>query len=151
MGYDLEAYVEVDQDAVDRIITEGGFNKLAWNDCDMIAKKYNEMYLNTDLKLFYSYNEKCRMHEISTMIGTNFIRSDERFSNDMYIRMLEKRHGIEFPCVLRNINWSVHNRKDAIEAAKGLETFFKDDGDLMWLASWLRETARFCESYELSY
>ena len=138
MGYDLVAYVDVDHE------------QLAGMSEEAIKASITQKYPG-DLGISYIYNEQCGMHEIYMYYGgTNFIRDDERFDNRRYQKMMETKVGQAFPPCLSYINDYVRTREDAIDVAAGLELFFKDDVSLMWFAEWLRKTAKFCSTYELS-
>lgn len=91
------------------------------------------------------------MHEIWSIYSTSFLRDDPRFQNRRFLKMLEEKTGKEVPVVLTNMNFYIRTAEDALEAASGLETFFADDKWLVHFARWLRETAKCCSTYELSY
>jgi hypothetical protein len=151
MGRDLVAYLDIDQRAVDDIIRDGAFDKNKWDDAQRIADTYAEKYVPDPVRLNYTYNERCDMHEIDTSWSTGFLRCDDRFVNRRCHRLLEERVGQPFPGILHDIDWSVRTRADAIESADGLETFFADDEPMIKFARWLRLSAKYCTTYELSY
>jgi hypothetical protein len=156
MGYDLLAYFDVDQDAIEKFIQENNIDKNDWKDWrshELICKYYQQNYMdkNEKLNLMYSWNKACQIHEIHVSYRTTFIRDDERFTNRRYHAVLEKKFGRRFQNCLRNINWSIHTSADALEVADGLSVFFADDEMLMYFAGWLRITAKYRSTYELSY
>lgn len=98
----------------------------------------------------YAWNEQCNMHEIFDMIGTNFIRDDDRFENRRFHALLEAKIGRPFPLCLRNINTYLQTSADALKIADELCVFFPDDEPLMFFAKFLRQSAQYCSTYELS-
>jgi hypothetical protein len=152
MGFDIHAYVDVDQAELDQIIQEHNLDKNKWENYNVIAKHYVDKHpeLNS-LFLDYWYNEDVCMHEIHSSQGTNFIRDDKRFENKRYQNALALRYGKPFPSCLEYINFGLRTREDAIEIARELRVFFSDDSDLMHFADWLDETAIHCSTYELDY
>ena len=149
MGYDLLAYIDADQDEVDKIILENKLDRNDWDARCIIVEKYKQVHPEIDMDMMYSFNDRCSMHELYCSHGTNFIRDDERFTNRRYHSWLEQKLGKPFPKILQAINWSLRDAQDAVEIAEGLETFFADDESLQWFAKWCRETAKLCSTYEL--
>lgn len=148
MGYDIVAYFDVDQNDLDIFIK-------TYNPSEKyIIKYYKDKYIDiqdSHFDIYYTYNKKVSMHEFITMTGTTFIRDDERFNNKRYHKMLEKKHDKPFPSCLEDINWGMRTDKDALKVAESLEEFFNDDENLQCFAEWLRTTAKYCSTYELSY
>lgn len=64
---------------------------------------------------------------------------------------LEKKLGKEFPNCLDGINWNLRTKKNAIEISESLNEFFKEDINLQYFSEWLKETAKYCSLYDLSY
>jgi hypothetical protein len=153
MGYDLVAYFDVDQQEIENFIEEHEIDRNDYKSSEKIAGFFKEKYLkDTNLEPMYGWNKKCGMHELLEYYGgTNFIRDDDRMSNRRYQKMLEEKVGSPFPDVLENINWNVRDRESAIAAADAIDVFFPDDDNLPHFAEWLRTTAKFCSTYELSY
>jgi len=156
MGYDIMAYMDVDQNIMNKIVSEGKFDVTNWEEekDKEIKKKYKEHFPELDEKFddfSYFYNPECKMHEFITSHGTNFIRDDERFSNRRYIKLLEDKIGEKMSLRLQNINWTLRTREDAVHIAKGLRTFFPEDNLLQGFANWCDETSKLCSTYELSY
>ena len=152
MGFDLDAFVDVDENFIEQIIKENDWDART-DHRYKIAKRYvsermpdmvNEFY-------FYHYNSTCKLHELHFSMGTNFIRDDKRFDNRRFIRKLEKQHGKKFSSVLANMCFRILDRSDALEVVDGINVFFKEDEDLMKFADWLRRTARYCSTYESDY
>ncbi len=153
MGHDLVAYFDVDQDDLERFVRDNNIDRNDWNQCKLVSDRYKTKHLQDHPKLFpvYCWNEECQIHEMFEMYGTNFIRDDERFDNRRFQAILAKKVGREFPCCLKNINWTVRTSYKALEVAEELAAFFAEDKSLMHFAEWLRQTAQHCSTYELSY
>jgi len=157
MGYDQEAYLDIDdqhiQDEITKFIKENNLDTEKYEAMKIIGCEFGNRYCDDKhLGWIYIYNENCNMHEIHCSHCSNFIRDDERFTNPRYQRMLCKRLGKEaFPRCLEYICWNLRTRNDAIEIADALAEFFADDRDLLQFADWLRSTAKCCSTYELSY
>jgi hypothetical protein len=153
MGWDIVAYYDIDQTEIDTYISSNSINKDNWDECDIVAKYYKDIHLPKDATLYpvYQWNDSCNIHEMYEMYGVNFIRDDKRFDNRRYQKELEKKIGRPFPECLRGMNWTVSTSKDALEVARELEVFFPDDIDMAHFAKWLRKTAQYCSTYELSY
>lgn len=152
MGYDLCAYLDVDQDSVKEIIARNPeWDEESDDRSKIIAKEYCKLKNIDGLRFFHFFDSDLGIHEMNTSYGTNFIRDDNRFTNPRFIRILEQKHNKPFPDVLNNMNIYIKTQSDAIEAADGIETFFADDEDLMHFAGWLRAAAEHCRTWELSY
>ena len=154
MGYDMMAYVDVSQEAVDDIIKEGNFNRNDYfgGTARQIADAYKARFLpDFPFDLYYEYNERCNMHELHASHPTSFIRDDERFDNRRYIKLLEEKVGEEFPDVLQNINWTMRTSDDAVIVADGIRKFFPEYDHLQLFAEWCEKTAEVCGTYELNY
>lgn len=152
MGFDLVAYLDVDQERIREIIARGSYNIHSWEDSEAIVTEYLTLsHITGNFKCVYEYNEACDMHEIWSTYSTSFLRDDQRFQNRRFLKMLEEKTGKEVPVVLTNMNFCIRTAEDAVEAASGLETFFSEDKWLVHFAQWLRETAKYCSTYELSY
>ena len=157
MGYDLRAYVDVDQTKMDYVIKFYRFDKFKFVDSSQIAKKYKMLYIpelaktGFQMELSYHFDEACQIHEMYYSVGTNFIRDDERFENRRYqYHVLEQKFGERFPNKLCTMNHTIHNDDNAREAAEALEKWFSEDEHLLNFSKWLRETSRVCNIYELS-
>jgi hypothetical protein len=157
MGYDIVAYLDVDQALVQSVIDELQLDSKSYKNnetiCDHVITK-----MGIDPKetlhygiMVYIYSDDCQMHEIQILYGTNFIRDETRFKNRRFHKMLEDKVGRPFPDCLKSINWNVRTREDALEVAEELPIFFPDDQDLLHFADWLKSTAKYCSTYELSY
>ena len=96
------------------------------------------------------YDADSGIRLIYTSCGTNFIRDDNRLSDEEYQAHLSRKVGKPFPHYLSYINWHITDRESALEVADALDTFFSEDSDLQWFAKWLRFTAKYCDKYELS-
>lgn len=156
MGYDIVAYFDTDQsvqDELDAFVQQNKINKNKFDSSQKIADFYKEKYLPADWvhEVLYEWNKRCGFHELCSSQGTNFIRDDERFNNARYQKLLESRVGQPFPWQLSSINHNLSRKKDALEIAKQLRIFFKDDSGLLQFADWCEDTAKYCSSYELSY
>ena len=153
MGWDIEAYFDVDQSEITDIVTQHNLDKDDFHHCDIIAKLYKERHFphEEDLRPMYWWNEECGIHEMYDVYPTTFIRDDERFENRRYHDELEKKVGRPFPACLTNINWYVRTSKDAVEVAHELAVWFPDDKALLFFAAWLKTTSAYCSTYELSY
>lgn len=156
MGCDLIAIFDVDQEEIEKFIVENNIDRNDWDKRKLVSEYYKSKYLTEtpELYIYYFWNRNCKIHEIHSSYGTNFIRDDNRFNNKTYQRMLEKKYMKPYPKCLRNINWSLHTARDAVEIAEGLDTFFSEDDedeDLMHFSKWLKQTAKCNCVYELSY
>lgn len=153
MGYDLIAIFDVNQEELEKFVVENNIDRTDWKQAGLIPDYYRSKHLmeTPDLYIYYYWNPDCKVHEIHSSYRTNFIRDDKRFENKTYQRMLEQKYMKPFPYCLNNINWSLHDYRDAIEIAEGLETFFSEDEDLMDFSNWLKQTAKHWCVYELSY
>jgi hypothetical protein len=154
MGYDLVAYFDVDQDEIDRLVQETTADSEEEAE-DEVARRFKESHVDPvdlgSLKPVYEYNTGAGMHEIWDLTSTGFIRDDARLTNRRYHAMVESRLGKPFPSCLTDINWGVRSRKDALEVADAIDEFFKDEKRFEYFAQWLRVTAKYCSTYELSY
>lgn len=148
MGATLDAYIDVDQHAMDEIIAEHRFNTTG--DEDEIAKAYTDKYMpGWSLKPLYFYNEDLHMHEMLVFYGIKFLMREERFLNRRYHHMYEQQHGKPYP--LEDIRF-IHSKATAIRIAAALEEVFPDDSEgYRAFAKWLRETAKYCSVYDESY
>lgn len=152
MGYDLDAYFDVDQDVVTAYIGEHNLDVNSWHDSDAIAQHFsNKLGWSKTHTISYAYNQQCNLHEFSASYPTSWIRDDDRFSNRRFKMYLAEKFGKPFPECLENINWCLRTRKDALKVASALDEFFYDDTECGRFAEWLRETAEFASTYELSY
>ena len=155
MGYDIVAYYNVDQEEIERFITENNINRDNWDECDeTVPSYYKEKYLADEkrkLRPNYIWNPECGIHELYESYGTNFIRDDERFDNRRFQKILEEKFSRTFPSCLKNINYYLRTCEDAIEIAAELRIFFSEDSRLMGFAEWLESTSKYCETYELSF
>ena len=160
MGYDIVAYIDISQDAMEAIIKDGSFDKTNWDDKEKIANAYKKQFLPDfpdDIGWVY-YNYKHNddydyyMHELCINYGgTNFIRDDPRLNDVRYIKMLEEKVGQELPFILKNINYCLRTSEDAEEIARGIRLFFPNDLEFNQFANWCEKTAKICSTYELSY
>lgn len=154
MGWDLCAYLDVDQEAMMEIIAQHpdwDEDNYDLEQSESVAREYCKLKNICGLRFWYSFDKDIGIHEMHTSYRTTFIRDDKRFANPRFIRILEQKHNKPFPDVLENMNWCIRSPLDAIEAADGIETFFGDDEDLMDFARWLRAAAEHCRTWELSY
>lgn len=159
MGYDLEAYLDIDQEEVDSYLETHSIDKNDWDESERVGAYFFEKIVGMkvedcrwlSMQPLYTYNESCFMHEVYLSHHSSFIRDDERFDNRRYQEMLEKKVGREFPWCLTSINWYVRKASDALEVARELRDFFADDASLMHFAGWLENTAKYCSTYDLSY
>ena len=153
MGWNLHAYYDIKQDEIDALIKAHNFNKHDCSHEDKIAELYKESYLNTcpyNLYPIYYWNNQCHMHEMYEIYDTNFIRDDERFTNIRYHKEFEKQTGEPFPESLKRINWTLRTRDDALKVASDINNFFSEDKALSHFARWLKYTAQYCDTYDLS-
>ena len=148
MGWDLIAYLNIDQDEVSAFIKENNINNMDWEESKKIVEHFTD---KKDYRPYYNYNDNTDMHEICFSHHSSFIRDDERFENTRYQNMLEKKIGKPFPWCLNSINSYVRTKEEALEVAAELKTFFADDNSLLSFADWLEDTAQFCDTYELSW
>jgi hypothetical protein len=152
MGYDLVSYLDIDQHEISEFINNNKIDINNEDECEKISKYYKEKYISQEkLRIVYEYNENVSMHEIWSLFSSSFIKDDERFTNRRYRELLEKKNNKTFPLCLEDINWKLRTKENALEIAKGLEDFFPDDIKLQKFAKWLRITAKYCSTYELSY
>lgn len=153
MGWDIEAYFDINQSEIDEIVTHYKLDKDNVHECDMIANLYQEKHFpnEKELRPMYSWNEACNIHEMCDIYRTTFIRDDERFSNWRIHAELEKKVGRPFPACLANINWYIRTSEDAQEVANELAVWFPEDKALMIFAKWLKTTSKYCRTYDLSY
>lgn len=154
MGYDIIAYFDIDQDEIENFIQTYKIDRENWENIQLVVDYFTKTHLGnlgfTYACIHYDWNKKCNMHEIYTMFGTNFIRDDERLSNERFHKHLEKKIGKPFPHCLSFINWSLRKKEDAVEIANQLHVFFEDDPELMEFAEWLEQTSNYCSFYDLS-
>lgn len=153
MGWDLLAYHDVDQYAIEDFIQTNNIDRHDWDNSDTICSFYAKTYLEraANVDLFYKWNENCQMHEIYEMFRTTYIRDDDRLTNRRFQAELARKVGRPFPHCLENINWTLRTRDDANEVARELRAFFPEDCGLTIFAKWLEQTAPHCSTYELSY
>lgn len=152
MGYDIDAYFDIDQSEVEKWITENGIDRSDWKQSDLIVDHCKQQFsLPYKLLMYYHWNEECQIHELYASYRTNFIRDDKRFQNRRFHKVLEAKLGRPFPSCLDDINYYVRTSKDAIEVAMELAFFFGHDQDLMDFAKWLLTTAKYCSTYELDW
>jgi hypothetical protein len=150
MGYDLRAYVDVDQKELERFVVENAIDRTDWEQMQAVKAFVASNYGIEALYPMVFWNDRCSIFEVMCSRGTNFIRDDPRFSNRRYHKVLEAEHGMPFPFHLMSINHSISTDRGAVEVARDLRVFFSDDEDLMDFAQWLEDTAKVCSTYELS-
>jgi phage/plasmid-associated DNA primase len=152
MGWDIEAYFDINKEDLDNFIKNNNIDKKDWEQHDIVSSYFKDTFLKEEPNLYpmYKWNEECNIHEMYVWYRVSFIRDDERFENRRFQKELEKRVGEPFPHCLTTICW-IRTRNDALEVSEGLTTFFKDDEHLMSFAEWLQQTAKYCSTYELSY
>jgi hypothetical protein len=154
MGYELFAYFTINQDEIEQFIISNNIDRNDYKQGKLIVEYYKTSNPEIkDLSIFYSWNKESKIHELNDSYKTNFIRDDDRFSNEEYHKILEEKYNRKFPYILTNINWHLHNAQDAIEIANELTIFFGEDDknyNLMSFADWLRITSKYCDMYDLS-
>ena len=151
MGYDIMAHFYVNQEQIEEFVTANNLDRRNWKHHGRIVDYYKEK--NPEIKeinILYSWSTNREIHEFFDFYGTNFIRNDERLSDEKNIRILIEKHDRLYPDCLRDINWYLHSDKDAVEIEDELTIFFGDDDDLMGFADWLKKTSKNCAFYELS-
>ena len=106
MGWDLVAYVDVNQTELDSLMLEHNLDKTNWDHYKAISDIYKAKHGN---KLFMNYywNAKVGMHEMHSRYGINFIRDDERLSNVRYHKLLEQKYDKPYPYCLEIIYFYV--------------------------------------------
>ena len=57
MGYDLLAYIDVDQYEVETIVTENNLDRKDWEAGSLIVEKYQQAHPAIDWDLHYWFNE----------------------------------------------------------------------------------------------
>ena len=102
------------------------------------------------LDIAYSYNDDIHLHEIRCMTR-GFMFRDEQFTNPMYIRALQKKHGQVFPSILHSLPYGMETPDDALEVADALSLFYPDNRCLTFFAEWCRKTAPDCCMYTVSW
>lgn len=152
MGWDLVAYLDVDQEEFESLLLKNGVDREDWEACARIAQEYASAHHAPEaaaLSLSHEWNEACGMHEVYVTHSLGFLRDDQRFDNRRYHAMLEKKVGKPFPQCLECIPY-LGTREGALDVADALSDFFGGDERLMHFADWLRVTAKYCSTYELS-
>jgi hypothetical protein len=151
MGWDILAYVDIDQSEVEEYIKNAGLDKNEWKHGNTIAEYFRKK-LGIDDYMYYTWNDICQLHELFFSYRVTFIRNDDRFTNIRYQIEYQKRTGKDFPrCLTGSFLFCLHDRHDAVQIASALRDTFSDDEDIAFFAKWLDETARICKVYELSY
>jgi hypothetical protein len=148
MGIDIDGYVDIQQEEVERLIVESGLDRE--DDEDQIVELLKKKYVAVESKsnFIYRWIPKCELHEFYTF--TNF-PDDERLDNPRFHEKLEKSIGQEYPVCLSGLPWSLRETADAKEVAAAIRVFFAGDRRLGWFADWLEETSKYCKSYETSH
>lgn len=157
MAIDIIAYFDVDQEKIEKYIVENNIDRNNYSAREKIIDYYKKHIIYDDLEhvgksfFIYLWDNQLKIHKIFAIKAVKFIRDDSRFNDIYYKNMLEKKHGKPFPFCLQNILYSLKTVKQANEVADQLCIFFADDYKLMNFEKWLRETAKYCIGYELSY
>lgn len=156
MGWDLVAYIDIEQTEVEEYILQEGLDKTDWKNGDTIAEFFrNKLGLDKQLYyLYYNWNQECKLHELFMMHRVTYVRDDERLSNRRYHLEYKKRTGRDFPSCLNGFLNYIRDPEDALQVAAALRNVFgqeEDDKGYAYLANWLEETAKICNMYELSY
>lgn len=102
MGIDVIGHIDAEQDWFQQFTRQQ-----CWYEEDMVANKYADEHDLKHLNIAYSYNDDIHLHTIWCMTPASMF-GDEQFTNPMYIRALEKKHGQEFPIVLNGVNLAIH-------------------------------------------
>ena len=74
MGYAIHAYCDVDQEELERFLTDNNIDREDWDQKERISQYYIEKYITNETKTqspMYIWNPKCGIHEIC---GTTFLR-----------------------------------------------------------------------------
>jgi hypothetical protein len=153
MGWDIVAYYDVNQTELDNFVNSNNIDKTEWEQHHIVSSYYKNEHLKDEKQLgvIYSWNSNCKFHEVFDTYSVSFIRDDERFRNRRYQKELENKVNHPFPTCLTHICCTITTSNDALQVAEELERFFGDDEDLMDFAEWLKTTAKYCSTYELSY
>lgn len=132
---------------------ENGLDVKDYKQGKTAARLYVQQYLN--LKAFdaedfiHMYDKACDVHEIWTFCGCKFVRDDERFYDQQFIKAQEVKKGKWWPLCLDGppIRY-VRDAETAREVATALEDWFADDDSLQYFARWLHDTAQWCDRYD---
>ena len=125
MGFDIMVYFYVNQNYIDDFIKEHNIDIKDRKQHKLIVEYYKTKYPEVkEVDIMYSWNRNDEIHDFWSFYGTNFIRDDDRFSDERYHRTLIEKHDRLFPDCLTNINLYLRTEKDAIEIADELTIFF---------------------------
>lgn len=150
MGYDIMAYFHVNQEEMEKYITDNNLDKKKYKDCDKISDYYKAKYLdNTPINILYYWNSSEQEHRIMSYYGINFIRDHMLFHNEEHQKELEQKYNRKFSPLFYCFFYHMRTPKDAQEIAEELSIFYQDDEDLMYFAKWLRETSDYAIRYDL--
>lgn len=134
MGWDLIAVFPIKQNEITKFIKDNNIDLDDIEQHDTICEYYKKTYfLDENIEIYYSDWKK--KHEIFSAFRTSFLRDEDD---------------------LIDINFSVKNAESAIKAAEKLESLENLDVldyslHFTALAKWLRNTAKYCDVYYLSY
>lgn len=158
MGYDIVAYMDIDQDDIEKYITDNTIDREDLHNSKVIEyylDKYVEKETDRDYlrkwKIYYYWDDEFGLHKIEAYHPSNFIRDDDRLSNKYLIKNLERKTGKPYPYILEDMNIYIREPADAEEAAVALLDFFPEDMGLMHFRTWLLITAKYALCYELSW
>lgn len=152
MGCSINAYVNVDQAALQALAVANGLNLKDYTQGKVAAHLYVQHHLSLNSfeaeDFSYMYNKACDVHEIWTFCSCKFVRDDERFNDYQYIKVQEDKQGKYWPPCLDGppIHY-VRDDKTAREVAAAFEDWFANDDRLLYFARWLRDTAQWCTRY----
>ena len=147
MGYDLFAYLPVDDDKIEEFIKANNINIKVFDECKTVAEHFYKEISGLECEngstcpvIYYHSNTEDR-HVLFEPHGCNYIRDHK----------LLKNNSSTLPYYLSDCLYYIRKPERAIEVAKGLREYFSNDEDLMHFAEWLEKTSKYCVSYRLDY
>lgn len=151
MGYDIYVYFVANQDEIEEFINSNKIDRNVSTQQKLVSNYYKEQHPELTY-VNYSWDKINQIHEFYDSYRTNFIRDDERFSDEQYHKMFQEKYQRQFPWCLQFLHTSLETGEDAIEIANELTICFKEDENecFMHFANWLRETSKKCIRYEFS-
>ena len=137
MGTDINIYLDIDQDTAIKYINENNLDKYSYIDGKNIS---NYFYPGVDAS--YDYDEDLDIHKIYVTRPIKFLRDNKKLNDNMYHKLLEKKHGKKFECKYYDII-NMYNKDDIINIIEQLRYWFPYEEDFIWFINWLEKMSEY--------
>lgn len=146
MSLHLYAYLNVDQEQIDKIIKENKYNIDDSDDIIEICEKYKDLNgLHKNLILSYSYDDDMDFHKLYSYFHINYIKDN----NELYIKYLENKYGTDGYLNILNNLINVYTKDDAINMYNAIKRYLSVYEELNLYKEWLLNTSECCDEYEI--